>query len=211
MKSSSYIAASLTAFLFLSECCLAHKVSVFAFVDGDEIQVECGFSRIQRVRNGRLVITDLETGGTVLEGVTDERGLFRFRPPDEFLATGHGLNIRLFAGEGHQDDWKISSEELRALSRTVVDGASPRPAPAAAAIPRQASANPEEDGTASLSAAGIAELEEAIGRVMDAKLAPVKQALARQQDDEPGLRDIVGGIGWILGLLGLATYMKYRR
>ncbi|MDR2391504.1 MAG: hypothetical protein LBE84_07490 [Planctomycetota bacterium] len=201
MKRHLFAVASFAAFLAFSERCLAHKVNVFAFVDGDAIQIECAFSRSQKVRNGKLVVTDLETGETIFEGTTDEQGLFRFRPPDEFLAAGHGLNIRLYAGEGHQDDWKISPEELRALSRTA------RPA----AEPRRVSTASGKTRVPPLAAIDVDELEAAIGRVVDEKLAPVKQALARQRDDEPGLRDIVGGIGWILGLLGLGTYMKYRR
>ena len=102
MKRLSPILAAV-AFMSLSGECLAHRVNVFAFVDGDEIRVECGFSKSRRVKNGKIVVTDLETGDAVLEGVTDGQGIFRFRPPDDFLATGHGLRIRLSAGEGHQD------------------------------------------------------------------------------------------------------------
>lgn len=56
----------------------------------------------------------------------------------------------------------------------------------------------------------MAALEDMFAHVLDARLAPVEQALA-QRAAGPDLRDIVGGIGWIIGLLGLAAYMKYRR
>lgn len=191
MRAASFCFAALSAFLALSGPCLAHKVNVFAFVDGDEIQVECGFSRSQKVKNGRLLVTDLETGDTLLEGVANDRGIFRFRPPEEFLLTGHGLNIRLLAGEGHQDDWKISAEELRALA----SGASV-PAPGRSVTPQSLDAE---------------RLETIIGRLMDAKLAPINLALARLGERDHDWRDVIGGIGWILGLLGLATYLKYRR
>ncbi|MDR1519190.1 MAG: hypothetical protein LBU23_03470 [Planctomycetota bacterium] len=210
MRRFPSLLAALAAFMSLSGQCLAHRVNVFAFVDGDEIQVECGFSRSQKVKNGKLVISDLETGDTLLEGATDDQGRFRFRPSDEFLSIGHGLNIRLYAGEGHQDDWKIAPEELRALSRTGGVGAS-APAKAGAAAARQTVPSSGENRTASLSGIDLAELEASIGKIMDAKLSPIKQDLARQRNGEPGLRDIVGGIGWILGLLGLAAYMKHRR
>ncbi|MDR0361455.1 MAG: hypothetical protein LBJ46_02030 [Planctomycetota bacterium] len=211
MKCFSLLLASIAVLLSFSGEALAHKVNVFAFIDGDEIQVECSFSRSQKVRNGKLIITDLETGDVVHEGVTDERGLFRFRPPDAFLATGHGLNIRLLAGEGHRDDWKVTPEELRSLS---MDSRS-KPASRTqttwkTAQPEKAENSGEAKKAGQLTGMDTADLEVAIGRVLDEKLFSVKQALARQQKDEPGLRDIVGGIGWILGLLGLATYMKHR-
>jgi nickel transport protein len=195
--------------LLLSACfpgvSLAHRVNVFAYVDGEAIQTECAFSTKQKVRNGKLSISDRETGETLLEGSTDEQGLFRFRPADAFLRTGHGLRILLNAGEGHRNDWLVSAEELQALapsgqpekSRAMPAG---QPPPAAA-----------EQRTPERAALDAAELEALLGRVLDAKLAPVKQALARQEDRGPGLRDVIGGLGWILGLLGLAAYLKHGR
>ena len=210
MRYYSLILASIAAFIFFSEEALAHKVNVFAFVDGDEIQVECSFSRSQKVKNGKLIITDLVTGDLVLEGITDERGMFRFRPSDNFLSTGHGLNIRLLAGEGHQDEWKVSAEDLRSLSRT--DRNTPLSQPNTQNTPTlpQSTEGLANAETVQLSGIDAAELEAIIGRVLDEKLSPIRQTLARQQNDEPGLREIIGGIGWILGLLGIATYMKYR-
>lgn len=207
-----YHAACLGILLLLAgftDVCHAHRVNVFAYVDGDAIQAECSFSKSRKVQNGKLLITDLETGAPLLEGITDEQGRFRFRPTDAFLGTGHGLNIRLLAGEGHQDDWQVSAEELQALSPPGQAGGSRTEAeqrPARSSAPK-AAASGELVG----SALGVADLEALVGRVVDAKLAPVRQTLARQQESGPDLRDIVGGIGWILGLLGLATYMKYRR
>jgi hypothetical protein len=180
MKCLSLCIITVLMVMAFSEEALAHRVNVFAFVDGDAIQVECSFSKSQKVKNGKLVVTDGETGELLLEATTDEQGLYRFRPAEEFLQSGHGLNIRLLAGEGHQDDWKVTPEDLRALS-----------APQATT--------------------DSAELEALIGKVLDEKLAPIKQALANRDDGGPGLRDIIGGIGWIIGLMGLAAYLKYRR
>ena len=33
----------------------AHRVNIFAFVDGDAVQVECGFNRSQKVKQGTVV------------------------------------------------------------------------------------------------------------------------------------------------------------
>lgn len=205
-----YATACITAFVLLlcfSGVGLAHRVNIFAYADGDAILVECSFSKSQKVRHGKLIFTDLATGATLLEGTTDEQGLFRFRPEPEFLKTGHGVNILLNAGEGHQSDWQVSPEELAALSPS--GEATPRearpaatPSPDTREIETRPAATPSPDAR---------ELEALIGRVMDAKLAPIKQSLARQEDRGPSLKDVIGGLGWILGLLGLATYMKYRR
>ena len=189
--------------------CLAHRVNVFAFVDNGAVQVEASFSKSQKVRNGTLMVSDSTTGERLLEAVTDEQGLYRFRPSDDFLQTGHGLTILLLAGAGHQDSWRIEVEDLRLLA-----GSASMPAPSP--VSPVASAGQEKEVPApvpALWASSIdpAELEALIGKVLDARLAPIKQELVRQQNPEPGLRDIIGGLGWIFGLLGLIIYIRYRR
>ncbi len=211
MRHSAFAAVVFALFLSLSGDAWAHRVNVFAFVDGDEIQVECGFSKTRKVVNGGLEITDAETGETLLRGTTDEQGRFRFRPSEEFLSTGRGLNIRLFAGVGHQNDWQISPEELRTLSPSGAGAAPASPPGKDGATVRRPSGPAGEKQALSLSSVDMAGLEAMIGRIVEEKLVPVRQAMEQRRDDEPGLRDIVGGIGWILGLLGLAAYMKYRK
>ena len=199
-----YRTACLTAVVWLllfSSASHAHRVNIFAYVDGDAVQVECYFSKSQKVKNGRLFFSDHETGIILLEGTTDEQGMFRFRPDAAFLKTGHGLNILLNAGEGHQNDWHISPEELMALSPEQ---------PAKPVSVEQASQPSAGSQIIAVPSMDIKELEALIGRVMDTKLAPIKQTLLRQEAGGPTLKDVIGGIGWIIGLLGLATYMKYR-
>lgn len=178
--------------LGFSSTALAHRVNIFAYVDGDAVQVECSFSKSQKVKHGKLTFSDGETGATLLEGVTDEEGMFRFRPEERFLHTGHGLDILLYAGEGHQSTWRMEADELKAL------------------VAHSSQKQPSKEATLALNSMGSKELEEIFGRILEEKLAPLRQALARQQENSPGLRDIIGGLGWILGLLGLAAYLRYK-
>ncbi len=175
----------------------AHRVNLFAYPDGDAVQVECYFGKNQKVRHGALTFSDGETGAVLCRGTTDEQGMFRFRPDGQFLVSGHGLDILLYAGEGHQSSWRMGAEELQSLAAAV------RPAEECAV---------SEGSSADLPLAAMdrRELEEIVGKAMDARLAPLVQALARQENREPDLRDVIGGIGWILGLLGLAAYLRYR-
>ena len=209
MKYCSAILTALVVLLCFTGVSMAHKVNVFAYADGDAVQVEAYFTKSQKVRHGKLIVSDLVTGEQLLAGTTDEQGLFRFRPEPAFLKTGHGLNILLNAGEGHQNSWEITTEELASLSPAG------QGAPQPVAVPEEAEGQalqaPAATGTIETPVSEAAELEALIGKVLDAKLSPIKRSLARQEDSGPGLRDIIGGIGWILGLLGLATYMKYRR
>jgi nickel transport protein len=191
--------------LCFADISLAHRVNVFAFVDGDAVRVECSFSKNHPVKQGTLKVSDHETGAFLLEGTTDAQGIFRFRPDADFLKTGHGVTILLKAGEGHQNEWQITAEELQALSP---EGVKAEGGGNGVSVPETNTPQSLADGASS--AMDVAELEALVGKVMDAKLAPIKQALARQENSGPDIRDIVGGIGWIIGLLGLAAYLRYR-
>lgn len=198
--------------LCLATTGFAHRVYVFAYVDAAAIVVECSFSRSQRVKHGRLTFSDSETGAILHEGITDAQGNYRFCPDRSFLASGHGITVLLKAGEGHQNTWLIEPEELQALAPTL-DAAPQKAVPAAVSAVTAASVVPEESvvsGASVTATVDSRELEALIGKVLDARLVPIKQALARQEDSAPRLQDIIGGIGWILGLLGLATYLRYR-
>ena len=50
-----------------------------------------------------------------------------------------------------------------------------------------------------------------VNAALDAKLGPIRRDLAAQVNAGPSLRDIIGGIGWILGLAGIGLYFKGRR
>ena len=161
----------------------AHRVNIFAFVDGDAVQVECGFNRSQKVKQGTVEVFDATTGVQLLQGTTDDNGVFRFPVTAELRKAGHDLSIRIIAGEGHQNDWTVAADELPSAAAPVAavsGGATP------------------------------AEIERIVDAALDAKLSPIKRMLAEQTEAGPNLRDIIGGIGWIFGLIGVAAYFRRR-
>lgn len=204
------IYACITGLLILLYLCpegKAHRVNVFAYIDGDLIRVECGFSKSQRVNSGKITVLNAATGERILEGRTNAVGEFSFRPPEAVLKAENDLLIIIDAGQGHRNDWIVSAGELKALDHA--SGASPSGVATPNILP--VSVPPKgASGAANSGAVNEQQLEALIGRILDAKLAPVHAALARLQEHGPGLKDIIGGIGWILGLMGVAAYMKYR-
>ena len=54
------------------------------------------------------------------------------------------------------------------------------------------------------------ELEQLLSAALEQKLAPIRHMLAEQYNAGPSLRDIIGGLGWLMGLAGLAAYFKSR-
>jgi nickel transport protein len=60
-------------------------------------------------------------------------------------------------------------------------------------------------------------IKEAVAEVLESNLKPITAMLLTQQrmlvelkEQGPSFRDVVGGIGWIMGLVGLAAYFLSR-
>ena len=184
----------------------AHRVNIFAFVDGDAVQVECGFNRSQKVKQGTVEVFDATTGARLLQGTTDDNGVFRFPVTAELRDAGHDLNIRIIAGEGHQNQWKLSKEDfsLGADSKTAVS-----------TVKLEILNKEAETNTASPKIYSQEELDAALKTAREQTemqvIAPLRKQLAEAQQPKITWRDIVGGLGWCLGLGGLFAWISTRR
>lgn len=168
---------------------LAHRVNLFAWVEGDTVHTESKYPDGRRVQEGLIRVLDRE-GRELLQGKTNERGEFSFPIPRR-----EDLQIVLEAGMGHRADWTLSREELGGAEPPPPPSPAPDHTPAPAKAPAVFSA---------------AELEQALEKALDRKLAPVVKLLSELHEPRVRLADIIGGLGWILGLTGLAAWMKRR-
>jgi nickel transport protein len=78
-------------------------------------------------------------------------------------------------------------------------------APAAAA--QDPAAREASGAAAAQTAAGI---DKALEKALDKKLAPILRALAEMQEQKVRPTDVLGGLGYIFGLVGVAAYVKAR-
>ena len=176
------------------ELAFAHRVTVFAWVEGDTVYTESKFSGGKRVVDGTIKVYD--GADTVLvEGRTDDQGEFSFKIPGK-----PPLTIELNAGMGHMAKWTLTSEDLGDMP---VLNEPPAPGPIAETT--------QDRGPAPVSRVSPAELEALMEKVMDRKLKPITKMLAESSQKDPSLPEILGGIGYIIGLLGIAAYVRYRK
>lgn len=182
---------------------LAHRVNIFAYMDGNTLHVDCGFSKSRKVSQGAITVFDAATNEVLVRGLTDASGVFRFPVPEKAREAGHGLRIRIDAGEGHQNERLVPAHELAASGASAGRGEA-FPSPPEQAAPGRDAASPAFSGVSQ------EDLERMVNAALDAKLAPVIRMLSEQRGSEPELRDIIGGIGWIVGLAGIAAYYKRR-
>jgi nickel transport protein len=192
-----YFITLCAVFLMIGLICpnpvLAHKVTVFAWVDGDNIRGESKFSGGRPVKEGQIRVTDLE-GQLLVECKTDDQGNFNFKIPRRTA-----LKIELMAGTGHRGEWTIPGDEVGADT--------------AEKSPDEPLTSPsDQPGQSVLTGLTVQEVEGIVEKALDKKLAPLlKMAAESRQKQGPSATEIFGGIGYILGLMGLVLYFKSRQ
>ncbi len=204
--------------LAMPQTAQAHRVNIFAWTEGDQVVAECGFNGGSKVKEGQIEVYDAATGAKLQQGRTDDQGVYRFAVPAEGKA--HGLRIVIKAGEGHQNEWRMDAAELAAVQAPAApagtseakDAAAEKTSPpvhaAPAATPGAKGAAASPSGTVGVSSA---ELQNIVNAALDVKLGPIRRELAEMRVSRPGFSEIFGGIGWLVGLAGIALYFKGRR
>lgn len=179
----------------------AHKVNVFAYVEGDTVVTESYFNDGRKCRDSTIEVFD-EQGKKLLEGTTDTEGMFSFRPP-----VRANLLIRLTASMGHGAEYTIQASELPggAPEDTALEKASETPP---ADISEEPAAEPVE--TSVQASPTMADIERAIDTALARQLKPIRRAIEESKDRQR-FSDIVGGIGYIIGLMGLVLYFCSRQ
>ena len=189
--------------VFVSVPALAHKVTIFAWVEGDTVHTQSKFSGGRRAQNSTVVVYDMD-GNQLLEGKTDENGEFSFKIPKKT-----GLKVVLKASMGHMAEWTIPAEEITGAADVSASG---EPEVGTDTDAQQTSSLVDEQQPAP-AALGLSreEVQSIIDKSLDKKLAPVIHMLADAVESGPKLSEVLGGIGYIFGLVGVALYFSSRR
>ena len=197
---------------FLTICSVnsasAHKVTVFAWVEGDTVYTESKFSGGKKVKNA--IVEVYNAGGIkLLEGKTNDLGEFSFRPPKRTQ-----MKIVLLAGMGHRAEWTVYETEFEddSIEQLSVKPGDRRTASNTAAVEKK-TPEPEKPIRPETSSLSITDIQVAMENALDKKLTPVLHGLndLRIHHRGPTLTDILSGIGYILGLMGIGAYVYYRK
>ena len=178
------------AFLTLPSQVWAHKVNVFAWVEGDMVFVEGYYPGGKRAQNSLVEVYN-SGGAKLLEGRTNQKGEFSFKIPAK-----EDLRIVLTAGMGHKNDFTITAGDLGGS-----ESSSQQPEPEVR----------DKIAASSSTDVDMDQLKVMIDQALDQKLEPVIRLIRSTRKEGPGVTEIIGGIGYIFGLFGLVLYFKNKK
>jgi nickel transport protein len=171
---------------------LAHRVYLYAWVEGDTVYTESYFGSKKKVQGGLIQVFDV-AGKKLLEGRTNNEGEFSFGPPEK-----KALRIVVDASMGHRGEYILEAEEF-----LDVAGSQPE---------LSRNVEPEEPPSSTISSLDAEQIRTAVEQALDSRLKPILRELARSQKAKgPGAREAFAGIGYILGFMGLILYLRSRK
>lgn len=178
---------------------LAHKIKIFATAEGTTITGYVYFPGGSRPAGAPVTVTGPD-GSVLAEMTTDADGAFRY---EAVRRMDHTFTVD--TGDGHRGSFLVRAAQL------------PRSLPGDAAPGAIAGDFTAGGGGAAAGAAGGAlaafdaeMLEDTIARAVAREVNPLREQL-EAYEEKVRLHDILGGLGWIAGLTGIAFYILARR
>ncbi|BDY03380.1 hypothetical protein [Ferrimonas sp. YFM] len=167
--------------LVMSCAAQAHLLKVFAYGEGGRVHGSVYFAGGGPATGASVQVLALD--GSVLATLSpDENGEFVYQPE-----APRDLELLVDTGDGHQVRWPVSADELQ--------GVLPAPQPGQTVAPE--AVNQQQL---------LSMIEQAVAR----QVGPLRQEL-QQAEDRARLSDILGGLGMIFGIAGLAMWWRGRR
>jgi len=190
-----YLSFGLVIFLLFSLNSYAHKVNMFAYGEGEQVFLEGYFADGKKAQNSEVVVVD-DAGKEIARGTTDDQGQFSFEYP-----SGTDLVITLDAGMGHKTEYKITESELSDDEDSGEEESSSSSAKNEQVPAQMSNAAPMIDTKLMRT-----EIEKAVGKA----IKPLMREISEMRE-EKSFAEIIGGIGFIFGGLGIFMYYKARK
>ena len=195
MKNKLYLILIFTflIIIMMDVSVFAHRVNVFAYVEGEKIYTESYFNDGKKCIDSKIEVFDNQ-GNKLLEGLTDKEGEFSFEVPSE----DGDLKIVLTASMGHRAEYSISADEIRGSTGLIKEE---NEEPVSIVFPETSSLD-------------LKEIQSIIEDTLDEKLKPIMREMIeikKSQEDKISPTEIIGGIGYIVGIFGIIAYFLSRK
>lgn len=206
-------------FLFITTLCFslvlvsntfAHKVQMFAYAEGENVFVEGYFADGKKAMKSEVIVYD-PSGTELLRGRTDDTGKFNFKAPKKT-----DLKIVVDAGMGHKTEYTLPAGELHIAGGNKTAGA------VTASVSKDIKSKTVKEekskehkvSTSQASRLDDAQLQAIVEKAVEKSVGEAIKPLVRsftEMQQKNSLTTIIGGIGYIIGLMGIVLYFKSRR
>lgn len=195
-------------FMMMGAEAWAHSFYCTASVEGDSVRVYSWFGGRRATFPEDAAVRVMAPDGTRLhEGKTDANGEYAFP-----LTVRCDLQITVDSGAGHVAQTTVPADDLPASLPAWTPGYTVT-TPDAFAVQTQESTPQRQDVGAGVGeGAGVdkAALDRVVRTAVQAQVEPLRREL-RMYREARGWQDFLGGIGYILGLTGVAFYFLAHR
>ena len=207
-----HLLLAILLFLAAGGQAMAHKVNVYAWPENGQIHVEARFSGGKPALDTPLEVYSHPGGELLLTARTDQEGEFDFPLPNQLRGPGEaGLKVVLLASMGHRDEWIVTPEDLAPLLSGPAGEESTRPQLPAGALTAGNHAPPgKETPSQDPRSTDDREVQRVVEQALDKKLAPIIRYIEEDRD-RVSLREVLGGLGYIVGLAGIGLALGSRR
>ena len=189
VRASHLTYAALLLILAWSCPAWAHKIKVFATGEGTTIEGSVYFPGGGKARN--VTVTVLDPSQKPLgETTTDENGEFTF---ETTVRCDHTFVVT--TGDGHRAEYTVSAEELAGRLREPTPVSSSKTADGPPLPPSISSPD---------------DLPKLVERAVSRQIRPLREQLDRYEE-KVRLHDVLGGIGYIMGIMALVLYFKRKQ
>lgn len=173
--------------LLLHATAEAHLFKVFAYVEGNTIHGSVYFAGGTAVENAQITLKG-KTSDKPINLTSNIKGEFLYTAttPDDYL-------IQANTGDGHQAEWLIKAETFSQAATT-----------ANTTTPASADSQPKAFEKTDPQLATL--VEQAVAK----QIGPLRESLQRNHD-RARLSDIIGGIGFIFGIAGIALWWRSKQ
>lgn len=193
MRSTRWLLPALLLIAVPASFAFAHRLKAFGFAEGTTIHGSVYFSGNVAAQGVRIQVFAPD-GALLAETTSDDDGRFT-------ITAGHRVDHRIVAdsGDGHRAEYVVPADELPPAlpgpATSVPSGATPAD-PTASAV---GSVRPSS-----------AETEEMVERAVARQVGPLREQLDAFAD-QVRWRDVLGGLGYILGITGIGCWLIARR
>jgi hypothetical protein len=175
----------------------AHNVVGGVYANGFEIEGEAGFSNGSMASEGTIVKVFDQSGTPLGQVLTDNDGFFTFTAKKRIT---HVFEVNM--GAGHKLTMQLPAEELPDITTQKMSVETDN----VSRVAIEENTTLASDNIAVQNNITNLQLEKAIAK----QIKPLRKEIQALKE-KSGLRDILGGIGYIFGLLGLVVFLRERK